>query len=116
MWRKLYTNSGPILLAVLAAGVWFHNLRPHSSANPFDFATVASPAPRMSAEEILGITPSPTSQPFEQFRRQYQVSATAICADGSYSYSASRRGACSRHGGVAPWLSRRQVFQTLGKS
>ncbi len=29
--------------------------------------------------------------------------ATARCKDGSYSYSQSRRGTCSRHGGVAQW-------------
>lgn len=30
--------------------------------------------------------------------------ATAKCADGTYSYSQSRRGTCSHHGGVAEWL------------
>lgn len=30
--------------------------------------------------------------------------ATAICKDGSYSYSQSRRGNCSHHGGVKSWL------------
>lgn len=30
--------------------------------------------------------------------------ATAICRDGSYSYSQSRRGTCSHHGGVSTWL------------
>lgn len=30
--------------------------------------------------------------------------ATAVCADGSYSYSQSRRGTCSHHGGVSQWL------------
>lgn len=30
--------------------------------------------------------------------------ATAICGDGSYSYSQSRRGTCSHHGGVVRWL------------
>ncbi|MGY1619035.1 DUF3761 domain-containing protein [Geodermatophilus sp. SYSU D00691] len=29
---------------------------------------------------------------------------TAICEDGTYSYSANRRGTCSHHGGVATWL------------
>lgn len=29
--------------------------------------------------------------------------ATARCGDGSYSYSQSRRGTCSHHGGVAQW-------------
>ncbi len=30
--------------------------------------------------------------------------ATAICRDGSYSYSRNRRGTCSHHGGVRQWL------------
>ncbi|WP_453978469.1 DUF3761 domain-containing protein [Brevundimonas sp. Marseille-Q4549] len=30
--------------------------------------------------------------------------ATARCQDGTYSYSQSRRGRCSGHGGVAKWL------------
>lgn len=30
--------------------------------------------------------------------------ASAQCRDGSYSFSANRRGTCSRHGGVARWL------------
>src|SRR4051794_18727262 len=30
--------------------------------------------------------------------------ATAKCRDGTYSFSQSRRGTCSWHGGVATWL------------
>lgn len=30
--------------------------------------------------------------------------ATAKCKDGTYSHAANRRGACSKHGGVADWL------------
>lgn len=30
--------------------------------------------------------------------------ATAICKDGTYSYSQSRKGTCSHHGGVSRWL------------
>jgi hypothetical protein len=30
---------------------------------------------------------------------------TAICADGTYSYSQSRSGTCSYHGGVSSWLN-----------
>jgi len=30
--------------------------------------------------------------------------ASARCADGSYSFSESRRGTCSHHGGVTRWL------------
>lgn len=30
--------------------------------------------------------------------------ATALCRDGTYSFSHSRRGTCSHHGGVRRWL------------
>jgi len=30
--------------------------------------------------------------------------ASAICGDGTYSFSQSRRGTCSHHGGVSSWL------------
>lgn len=30
--------------------------------------------------------------------------ATAKCGDGTFSFSQSRRGTCSHHGGVAAWL------------
>ena len=33
--------------------------------------------------------------------------ASAKCRDGTYSFSQSRRGTCSWHGGVAEWLSGR---------
>jgi hypothetical protein len=32
--------------------------------------------------------------------------ASARCRDGSYSFSNTRRGTCSWHGGVAEWLAR----------
>jgi len=32
------------------------------------------------------------------------VGASAKCKDGTYSFSRSRRGTCSYHGGVASWL------------
>ena len=33
------------------------------------------------------------------------VDAIAQCKDGLYSHAKHRRGACSRHGGVAKWMS-----------
>lgn len=38
------------------------------------------------------------------YYNQQPVGATALCRDGTYSFSKSRRGTCSRHGGVAKWL------------
>jgi hypothetical protein len=45
----------------------------------------------------------------ETVKRPENCSATpqgakAQCRDGSYSFSQSRRGTCSHHGGVAKWL------------
>lgn len=40
---------------------------------------------------------SPTSN------KSFPKGAIAKCHDGSYSFQAQRRGACSRHGGVAVW-------------
>ena len=33
----------------------------------------------------------------------HPAGATALCRDGTYSFSQSRRGTCSHHGGVARW-------------
>jgi hypothetical protein len=37
-------------------------------------------------------------------RPSHPSGASALCADGTYSYSANRRGTCSHHGGVSQWL------------
>ncbi len=38
------------------------------------------------------------------FSQSAPAGASARCHDGSYSFSQSRRGTCSHHGGVAAWL------------
>ena len=38
------------------------------------------------------------------YYNQAPAGATALCRDGTYSFSRSRRGTCSGHGGVAQWL------------
>jgi len=43
---------------------------------------------------------SPTRAP----DNQAPAGATARCRDGTFSFSQSRRGTCSHHGGVASWL------------
>ncbi|HEY8201132.1 MAG TPA: DUF3761 domain-containing protein, partial [Actinomycetota bacterium] len=30
--------------------------------------------------------------------------ATAVCRDGTYSFSQHHQGTCSRHGGVSRWI------------
>lgn len=38
------------------------------------------------------------------YSRSVPQGASARCRDGTYSFSQSRRGTCSHHGGVASWL------------
>jgi hypothetical protein len=47
---------------------------------------------------------SPPSTRATRPARRHPAGASAICSDGSYSYSRSRRGTCSWHGGVRRWL------------
>jgi len=48
------------------------------------------------------ILPAPFN-PSYLFRRTF-YNPSAICEDGIYSFSASRSGTCSNHGGVQKWL------------
>jgi hypothetical protein len=50
-----------------------------------------------------------TARSGDRVRRPYQAprapaGASAQCRDGSWSFSESRRGTCSWHGGVSRWL------------
>lgn len=47
---------------------------------------------------------SPSRTPTNPSPRGCPYGATARCRDGSCSFSQSRSGACSGHGGVAQWL------------
>jgi Protein of unknown function (DUF3761) len=44
--------------------------------------------------------PAPSSRPAVS---SHPAGVTAKCRDGTYSYSTSRSGTCSHHGGVAVW-------------
>lgn len=60
---------------------------------PAPVAAVPAPAP----------APNPVSAPAPQ-PAQPPAGATALCNDGTYSFSQHRSGTCSHHGGVAVWL------------
>jgi hypothetical protein len=88
-------------------------------------ATTAAPAPpaKQAAQSRAGETPVQPSSPAGSSSGDYYTNAygervrrptfsesgppagaSAQCRDGSYSFSQSRRGTCSHHGGVARWL------------
>src|SRR5262245_43809525 len=56
------------------------------------------PGAEISIREYRAPAPQPRLK-----ERTYPRGATAICRDGTYSYSQSRRGTYSHHGGVARW-------------
>lgn len=52
----------------------------------------------------LSPIPESKSKPKQKSEKTSPSGASARCRDGSLSYSRSRRGTCSRHGGVAVWF------------
>jgi hypothetical protein len=46
------------------------------------------------SQVVLAAKPKPT----------YPPGVTAVCKDGTYSYSQHKRGTCSHHGGVKKWV------------
>lgn len=84
-------------------------------------ATVEAGVEDMNQATSLGLssaseTPSllPTIVPTRVLVRV--VIASALCRDGTYSYSRSRRGTCSWHGGVSVWNPTIEVTATPAPS
>jgi hypothetical protein len=60
-----------------------------------------------ASQNLRSYAPGPRTQRRARSERQprrHPQGASALCRDGTYSYSANRRGTCSWHGGVAQWL------------
>lgn len=93
-----------VLLGTCAGG-WCRVTRGETSGYVLEeylaHATVAAAAEgrgyiNAQGQRIASPTRTPDNQPPQ--------GATAQCRDGTYSFSANRRGTCSHHGGVARWL------------
>ena len=65
-------------------------------------ATGAPASPTPSSAATTAPTPMVTATP-DPVAAAKAAGATAVCNDGTWSYSASRSGTCSRHGGVYWW-------------
>ena len=65
-------------------------------------AEARPPATRCGADTYLNTRGRCVHRPVRA--NSAPAGATAKCRDGSYSFSQSRRGTCSWHGGVAQWL------------
>lgn len=66
-------------------------------------APSAAPVSRSAPEPEVYAPSRPSYEP--ETTTTTSTSASARCADGTLSYSASRQGTCSHHGGVAEWLN-----------
>lgn len=82
-----------------------------SVATPTPYVAPAS-TPTSSSDSGLSnnnyYTNSDGSQvhsPADSTNGQVPAGATALCADGTYSFSQHHSGTCSYHGGVAQWLN-----------
>jgi len=63
-------------------------------------AQVASPSPAPVAVAPADPVQAPAPDPYAAATA---AGATAVCADGTWSYSKTRSGTCSHHGGVHWW-------------
>jgi len=76
-------------------------ITPQQEVSPTQTPIQLEQVPQPTAEPTMIEAPEVASQAATQ---TVPVEATAICRDRSYSFSHSRRGTCSHHGGVAMWL------------
>lgn len=65
--------------------------------------TVSPPTPTPTPTPVATPTPTPNPGASDPVAAAKAAGATAICRDGTLSYSAHRSGTCSRHGGVYWW-------------
>jgi hypothetical protein len=93
-------------------------LTPTNTFTPtFTFTPTITVTPTITYTATITHTPTITFTPLPTHTKRPTATATrsqptidplagvtAICKDGTYSYSQSQRGTCSRHGGVKEWI------------
>ncbi len=84
---------------------------PTPTPKPIYIAPTAMPTPVATTSQSSGLsndnyyTNSDGNQVHSPaYSNSIPAGATAICGDGTYSFSQHRNGTCSHHGGVAQWL------------
>jgi len=71
----------------------------------FDLEVSKTPIATYSLEQTYTSTPRPTYTPNSFIPTgDPMANVTAICGDGTYSYSKTRQGTCSGHKGVKEWI------------
>src|SRR5438093_841719 len=72
-----------------------------ASESPTAFAVV-EPSPVATPVVATPVVAAPV-QPADPYAAAKAAGASAVCADGTWSYSKTRSGTCSHHGGVHWW-------------
>lgn len=100
--KKLLFN---LILALALVGLTWPQAQPKPAPSPTPHAsapaTTPGPCPTDYYRNSTGVC---VHRPVKTQGSAVPAGATAQCRDGSYSFSQSRRGTCSHHGGVARWL------------
>lgn len=103
--RKLISR---LAFAILVCPQAFAQLAPPAST-----PTTAPAAPKKAEPDEAGLEAhrhyrnkagQDIHSPAKSVDGKVPAGASAKCRDGSYSFSKSRRGTCSGHGGVSAWL------------
>lgn len=67
--------------------------------------TKPTETPQQTPNYYINSRGNTVQSPTKSSNGSVPAGASARCGDGTYSYSQSRRGTCSHHGGVAQWLN-----------
>jgi hypothetical protein len=97
-WRKLLVT---VCLTLALGPALARESRPTTPVVP---VAVTTPTTLVEGGYYTNHDGQSIHRPAHTPSNQAPAGASAQCRDGSFSFSASRRGTCSRHGGVSTWL------------
>jgi len=110
LWSGRLTKMRRILLLVVPALVFVIACSDVSTPSSTDVSTspptavasaeASSPSPTHAAVASVAPVQAPPQDPYAAATA---AGATAVCAEGTWSYSKNRSGTCSSHGGVHWW-------------
>jgi hypothetical protein len=95
--------SGTLTLAEAQAEIGIHWVHAYYGIALSAGAPTAGPTAELTPTMTPTEPPVAKPTPYDPIAAAKAAGATAICADGTWSYSASRTGTCSKHGGVHWW-------------